>query len=281
MPRVRPLVPELDPYLVLEVARDATAYQIRHAYRRLLLMALPDKNPERPEWSERRVRELLKAFEILGDGESRRQYDLQSRLRMRREGDEDRGPIDESKLFFFRKGDPECLALRIVYFLTHARGSEAVELLGSLERRGGEELLRRHLDLNDYLDCVFLLGEHFLEEKRYLDALRRFLLLFKHQDAARFKRPYFELTVDALKSLFLRYLPRSLEAREWLALMDESEEGLPWTARERARLLIYSANAHLELDDVQRAREVARDALRIDPTSRSVRRWYHESGLAY
>ena len=119
--------------------------------------------------------------------------------------------------------------------MTHARGSEAVELLGSLERRGGEELLRRHLDLNDYLDCVFLLGEHFLEEKRYLDALRRFLLLFKHQDAARFKRPYFELTVDALKSLFLRYLPRSLEAREWLALMDESEEGLPWTARERAR----------------------------------------------
>ena len=63
--------------------------------------------------------------------------------------------------------------------------------------------------------------------------------------------------------------------------MEESEEGLPWTARERARLLIYSANAHLELDDVQRAREVARDALRIDPTSRSVRRWYHESGLAY
>jgi curved DNA-binding protein CbpA len=279
MPRVRPLTSDLDPYHILDVGRDATAEQIRRAYRRMLLKAHPDKNPERPEWSERRVRELLQAFEILGDGESRRQYDIQFRLRARADGSD--GPVGEARLFFFRKHDPECRALRVVYFLTNGRGREAVDLLDSLERRGGSAFLRRYLDLNDYLDCLFLLGEHFLEEKRFVDALKRFLVLFEHQNAARFKRPYFELTVDALKSLYLRFLPRSLSPRDWLEIIETGDGGVPWTGRERARLLLFSATAHRDLGDSLRAREIARQALRVDPSSRSVRQWFDEAGLCF
>ena len=286
MQRAQPLSPELDPYLVLQVSRNATASQIRRAYRALLLKAHPDKNPDRPEWSEKRVRELLQAFEILGSSESRREYDVRS-SKFRSQARQSTGgePIDESRLFFFRKDDLECLALRVVYFLTHQRGREAVVLLARLERIHGNEFLRRNLDLNDYLDCLYLLGEFFFTTKRYLEAYARFVVLYKHQNAARFKRPYFELTVDSLKALYLRYLPRALSARDWIRVVEgdqyssESLWSFAWIPRDRARLFISTAQAYQALGELGRARELASQALRVDPHSRHTQRWLEEFEL--
>jgi curved DNA-binding protein CbpA len=61
-------------YRRLEVPPDASAQQIRWAYRRLAHGLHPDVHPEDPDAS-RRFQEITEAYEILGDPQRRARYD--------------------------------------------------------------------------------------------------------------------------------------------------------------------------------------------------------------
>ena len=70
----------VDHYTTLELARSATAAQIRKAYHRLALLHHPDKQsqslpPERLFENEERFKEIAYAWEVLGDPEQRALYD--------------------------------------------------------------------------------------------------------------------------------------------------------------------------------------------------------------
>ncbi|CAN7993254.1 unnamed protein product [Ixodes hexagonus] len=65
-----------DYYRILEVPRNATAEDIRRAYRRLALRWHPDKNPDNKEEADTRFKEISEAYEVLSDETKRRQYDL-------------------------------------------------------------------------------------------------------------------------------------------------------------------------------------------------------------
>ncbi|MBZ0089709.1 MAG: DnaJ domain-containing protein, partial [Thermoanaerobaculia bacterium] len=63
-----------DYYEVLGVARDASAPQIKSAYRKLALQYHPDKNPGDHE-AEERFKEAAEAYAVLSDPQQREQYD--------------------------------------------------------------------------------------------------------------------------------------------------------------------------------------------------------------
>jgi curved DNA-binding protein len=63
-----------DYYAVLGVPRDATAEQIKKAYRRLALKHHPDKNPGDRK-AEEKFKEITEAYAVLSDAEKKRQYD--------------------------------------------------------------------------------------------------------------------------------------------------------------------------------------------------------------
>jgi DnaJ-class molecular chaperone len=69
------------PYEVLGVKRDASADDIRKAYRKLAKELHPDLNPGKPE-AEARFKSVTAAYDLLSDAEKRARYD--------------RGEIDES-----------------------------------------------------------------------------------------------------------------------------------------------------------------------------------------
>lgn len=62
-----------DYYEVLGVKRDATAEEIKKAYRQLALKYHPDKNPDNPK-AEEQFKEIAEAYEVLSDPEKRQQY---------------------------------------------------------------------------------------------------------------------------------------------------------------------------------------------------------------
>jgi curved DNA-binding protein CbpA len=62
-----------DLYKVLGVARDASAPEIRRAYRRLARLHHPDRNPQ-PDGAER-FRRLADAYAVLNDPAGRARYD--------------------------------------------------------------------------------------------------------------------------------------------------------------------------------------------------------------
>ena len=62
-----------DHYRVLGVSQDATAHEIRRAYRRLARQQHPDRNPK-PDGPER-FRTLVEAYAVLNDPARRARYD--------------------------------------------------------------------------------------------------------------------------------------------------------------------------------------------------------------
>ena len=71
-----------DHYKTLGVARNASADEIKKAYRKLVRETHPDKHPDDPA-AEERFKQIAQANEVLSDPEKRKQYDLLGEAGMR------------------------------------------------------------------------------------------------------------------------------------------------------------------------------------------------------
>ena len=65
----------VDYYNILEVPRNASASDIKKAYRKLALKWHPDKNPDCQEDATKRFKEISEAYEVLCDDKKRAIYD--------------------------------------------------------------------------------------------------------------------------------------------------------------------------------------------------------------
>ncbi|WP_459942518.1 molecular chaperone DnaJ [Deferrisoma palaeochoriense] len=83
-------------YEILGIHRNATATEIKQAFRKLALRFHPDRNPEDPE-AEARFKEIAEAYEVLSDPARRAEYDRGGRPQARaRAADVDlRAQVDE------------------------------------------------------------------------------------------------------------------------------------------------------------------------------------------
>ena len=63
-----------DYYDILGVSRDASAAEIKKAYRKMAIKYHPDKNPDNKE-AEEMFKEAAEAYEVLSNPEKRSRYD--------------------------------------------------------------------------------------------------------------------------------------------------------------------------------------------------------------
>src|ERR1700722_15462781 len=74
----RPVMPstnQRDPYEILGISRDASAEQIKSAYRKAALRWPPDRNPDVKPEAEENFRQASDAYSVLSDPQKRLVYD--------------------------------------------------------------------------------------------------------------------------------------------------------------------------------------------------------------
>ena len=64
-----------DYYRILGVNRDASAQDIKKAFRQLALRYHPDRNHDNMKQAEEKFKKINEAYEVLGDEQKKRQYD--------------------------------------------------------------------------------------------------------------------------------------------------------------------------------------------------------------
>ena len=219
---------DVDYYAILDVPEDATEDEIRRSYKKLALEAHPDKTPERRAWAEKRIRELIEAYEVLSQPASRELVD-----RYRRASGTKHVPAEP---FFFHRKTPGARALLILHYLLNGRAADALELLVEQEEEFGDGYLEEYLCREDYLDSLFLLAEHHLERNDLLAAAQRLRTFYHHDCQSRQRRHYHAEVVRQLKSLYLRRIPRRVEPALRVAYLSEAVEFKLTPKEETARL---------------------------------------------
>ena len=260
------VLPPPNYYDVLNVSPRASLVEIRAAFKREVLESHPDKNPERREWSERRMRELNEAYENIGKAENRERFDRLYRAAVRF-----RKVRRRNKPYFFYKSDPESRALLILHHLVNRDPDAAVDVLGEMERRIGRRFLVDNLDTKDYLDSLFLLAEHHSSNHQYREAVKRLDEFYLHERHSRYRRHYYDEAVLRLKDLYLRKLPRFVPAEEVLEALSRAKLLGLSSSEERLRLWRL-AEAHLKLGHLGSARSVLRAIQRTFPNAKETAR---------
>ena len=69
-----------DYYKALDVGKNAGQKEIKNAYRKLARKYHPDANPH-DKGAEEHFKEVSEAYDVLGNGEKRSEYDLKSELK--------------------------------------------------------------------------------------------------------------------------------------------------------------------------------------------------------
>ena len=64
-------------YQILAVPRDASALQIKAAFRKKAMRYHPDHNPGKEAWANKKLQRIIEAYEVLSNPARRRAYDRQ------------------------------------------------------------------------------------------------------------------------------------------------------------------------------------------------------------
>src|ERR671919_1015881 len=89
-----------DYYAALGVSREATAEEVKRAYRKLARQHHPDANQQDPDAAER-FKEITRAYQVLSDPEKRQRYDMFGDERAGAAGFTDFGGISDLFSSFF------------------------------------------------------------------------------------------------------------------------------------------------------------------------------------
>ncbi len=222
-------------YDVLQVRRTATKEEIRSSFRRLVKIYHPDKNPKRIPWAEARMRELLRAYEIVSDEERRLFYDQKVRNAHARVTFADR---------IAKKDDPRSQSKLVLHHLLEGQFDEALALHERLRLRWATFSLAHHLDECDYLDTLFLLGEAYETRRQWRTAARYYWEAYERESTGARKRYFFEELRDRLRILFSQRLVQGLAPEDALK---SYQRALPLCIGNREAALIYKKIALVQI----------------------------------
>ncbi len=119
----------IDFYSLLGIERKATADEIKRAYRKLVFQYHPDRNPDNREAAEK-LKQIMAAYDILSNVESRAQYDKNKGFRSEKEADEKSSSGNGSRFSyeFKQRLEPEpqcptCSAVGMDHVISRKSGS--------------------------------------------------------------------------------------------------------------------------------------------------------------
>jgi curved DNA-binding protein CbpA len=266
-----------DYYQILEIGRDATAPEIKRAFRRLAKRYHPDKNPERTTFAEQMFREVCRAYNTLRDKKQKSDYDrtLQTIERQRK--------AREAYLEKLSKLNQNYAKLELLLeALLHHNYETGISLYEQLcynnQERGKKWRIDDFLSYEESRDCEFLIAEAY--QKLGLSNRDPSSASERHRKIKHAMLIYESLlSAEAKRPCFRHFTPEVKERLKFIYLYHFSAEGyhqtyhIPLTKiralklpkRETAWIYKKIAEFYVEIDRLPEARTVLKMAFELQP----------------
>ena len=266
-----------DYYQILEVKRNATALEIKRAFRRLAKRYHPDKNPEQIAFAEQMFREVCRAYNTLCDKKQKSDYDrtLQTIERQRK--------AREAYLEKLSKLNQSYAKLELLLeALLHQNYETGISLYEQLchnnKKIGKAWRIDDFLSYEESRDCEFLIAEAYqnlgfsngdassiFERHR---KIKQAMLMYESLLSAEARRPCFRHFTrevkERLKFIYLYHFSvDGYDQTHHIPLTKIRALKLP--KRETAWMYKKIAEFYVEIDRLPEARTVLKMAFELQP----------------
>ena len=184
-----------DCYKILGVPHNATATEIRRAYRQKAKLLHPDITHEDSE----KFRELVQAYETLSDIKSRSLFDESFAYKNSAYAKQTSGNTKsfDYRTWLLERDDDESRAKLIFFDLTHNKEDSAVEEFKKMNMTRSGFKLSKWFTREDFMDYGFILSEELVLRQEYYDAV----ILLEQIIKMEYSYSYFKLFFPEVKSL--------------------------------------------------------------------------------
>ncbi len=268
-----------DYYQILEIRRNATAPEIKRAFRRLAKRYHPDKNPEQIAFAEQMFREVCRAYDTLSDKKQKLDYDrrLQTIERQRKARE---AYLDKLSKLNQTYAKLELLLEALLHHNYETGISLYEELRNNTQETGKEWRIDDFFSYEESRDCEFLIAEAYqnlgfangngdlssaFERHR---KIKQAMLIYESLLSAEAKRPCFRHFIqevkERLKFIYLYHF--SVEGYHQTHHIPLTKiRALKLPKRETAWMYKKIAEFYVEIDQLPEARTVMKMAFELQP----------------
>jgi len=247
-------------YKILGVRPDATAAEIKRAYRQKAKLLHPDASQNAETTSE--FRELVKAYEILSDAKQRSLFDESFFMSRSRDRYNRSTNSFDYREWLLKRTDEESRAKLIFFDLMHNREDDAVAEFKRMSMNHANFRLSKWFTRENFMDYGFILAEELVLRQEYYDAF----ILLEQIIRMEYSYAYFRLFFPEVMELTANILKNHLEGKiaDELALdCWERALELGFGKNNDAKFLQKMSSAYKRMGDTATARICEEESLRL------------------
>lgn len=231
-------------YDILGVRKDASASEIRRAFRKKAKQLHPDtaKNLQ----SNRAFHRLVQAYEILSD---ERQRSIFNEKFFTRGGDrKSQTEIFDYHSWLLARTDDESRAKLIFWDLLHLREDEAVAEFKRISMENSRFSLRHWFSREDFMDYGFILAEELVIRGEYYDAINILSQIIELERDFNYFRLFFPEVLDFTLSILKNNIEGTLNDELALDLWERALD-LGFASKDNAFFLRKMAETYSKIGD--------------------------------
>lgn len=246
-----------DYYSILEIEANASDKEIKQAFWRLAKKFHPDKNPGNERSAEQKFKQIISAYEILINKETRCIYDERANLA---------NIYSSYKENLLRKAKKDVVYLcRLVLLeLLNHNPQSALEIYESLALKIPGFSLDPYMSDADTRDCEFLLAEAYHRMGKLSQAAWLYERILEKERKKIYFRSFAQEIKLLLKDIYVHYI-RMSECSEEIFTNMEKILAMGLSKNELAWIYKKTAEAYYRVNDMDNALESLRQAFQIYP----------------
>lgn len=249
-----------DCYKILGVPQNATASEIKRAYRKKAKELHPDLSSGAETSAQ--FQELVKAYEILSDAKQRSIFDVSYSAYYKRASSRNENFFDY-RTWLLNRDDEESKCKLVFFDLMHNREDDAVSLFKKLNSEKFNFSLSRWFTREDFMDFGFILCEELVIRQEYYDAAILLEQIIKMEYSYGYFGLFFPEVIKFARYIYRKHIFDTLSDELAIDVFERALE-LDLGKSDDAFFLSKIAHCYLRLGDEQTAKICLHEALKLD-----------------